>query len=157
MTTSSAETSRGAFLRTLVGVNKPQTGEDPLTRDLLRSPENGGDLEQLARAFLDAAMAKLADERALPASAYRPWIRAGFDYPGPVVLELPETRALEEAIEAAMPERFKRLGPRVDTHRPHHYLFGLLESTVAALTVADEPYATASTSACAKSESSRPS
>jgi hypothetical protein len=52
----------------------------------------------LARAFLDAAMAKLADERALPASAYRPWIRAGFDYPGPVVLELPETRALEEAI-----------------------------------------------------------
>jgi hypothetical protein len=56
-----------------------------------------------------------------------------------------------------MPERFKRLGPRVDTHRPHHYLFGLLESTVAALTVADEPYATASTSACAKSESSRPS
>ena len=104
-------------------------------------------LEPLARAFLDAAMAKLTEQRALPASAYRPWIRAGVDYPGPVVLELPESRALEEAIEAAMPERFKRLGPRVDTHSPHHYLFGLLESTVAALTVADEPYAAASSAA----------
>lgn len=105
------------------------------------------ELASLAFVFLDAAMAKLVEQRALPASAYRPWIKAGVDYPGPVVLELPETRALEEALQAAMPERFKRVGPRVDTHRPHHYLFGLLESTVAALTVADEPYAANSSAA----------
>jgi Apea-like HEPN len=135
------------LLGNLVCVNEPHTGEDTLPRDLAALPENSRDLEPLARAFLDAAMARLAEERVLPASAYRPWIRAGVDYPGPVVLELPEARVLEEAIEVAMPERFKRLGPRVDTHSPHQYLFGLLESTVAELTIADEPYAAASSAA----------
>jgi hypothetical protein len=116
-------------------VNKQQIGN------------SDSDLEPRASLFLDAAMSRLADERVLPASPYRPWIRAGVDYPGPAVLELPESRALEKAIEAAMPSRFKRLGPRVDTHRPHDYIFGLLESTVAALTKADEPYAAASSAA----------
>jgi hypothetical protein len=100
-----------------------------------------------AMAFLDAAMAILAVEGVLPASPYRPWIRAGVDYPGPLILDLPETRAFEEAIEAAIPARFVRLGPRVDTHHPREYLFGLLESSIAALTVAHEPYAAVSSAA----------
>jgi len=95
----------------------------------------------LAARFLDAAMSALIEKQVLPGSPYRPWIHVGVDYPGPLVLQSEQADALEAAIEAALPDRFRQIGPRNDTHRGRDYVLGLLESTVAALTVAQEPYA----------------
>ena len=130
-----------------VDVDRPQINGDVPRAELAPPSADREHLESLARAFLDAALTKLAEERVLPVSPYRPWIHAGIDYPGPVIHDLPETRALEEAVESATPDRFKRPGQGVDVHRPHQYVLGLLESTVAALTTAGEPHTSAATPA----------
>jgi hypothetical protein len=61
---------------------------------------------QAARACAGAAFARLAQVRVIPTSQYHPFIRAGRDYYGVPIMEMPEFKTLEGMLNAAYPERF---------------------------------------------------
>ena len=105
--------------------------------------EDEAQLRVLAGNVLRQSFEALTEERVIPRSRYRPWIRMARDYFGHSV----ETDGpLSEALKTAIPERFK--GRQLDEAMdwPSRYASALLEGAVAAATLADEPYEASSPS-----------
>ena len=87
-----------------------------------------------ARNFIGAALPALAELRVVPASIYRPFLRAGDDYEGGDVMGLPEFTELEAALHHLYPEWLvlttTPLG-QPDLEYASSYVFGLLEAAIA--------------------------
>lgn len=117
--------------------------EVPLASRFVLTADGEAQIREAARDALTRSFATLAEERVLPRPRYRPWIWMARDYFGHAVegSEGPLARALE----AALPDRFKRQGAHAIDF-PWNYASALLEAAVAAATLADEPYDIASPS-----------
>lgn len=101
------------------------------------SPDDEVRIRRAAQDALSRSFPKLAEERVLPRSRYRPWIWMARDYYGHAVEG--EAGQLAKALEAALLKRFERSpGPGIDY--PWNYAAALLEAAVAAATLANEPY-----------------
>lgn len=101
------------------------------------SPEHEATLRTLAQNALRQSFEVLAEERVIPRSQHRPWIRVGRDYFGHAV---ERDGPLSKALEAALPDRFDRSTLDATVDYPWWYSRALLEAAVASATIADEPY-----------------
>ena len=98
-------------------------------------------LKTAARAFIGAAMPAFAEYNLIPTSFYRPYLRAGHDYEGAIVLGLPEFKELESALARAYPHRFPDTPPAdIDREFPITYILRLLEASVARCAANAEEY-----------------
>jgi|SRR5581483_811711 len=110
---------------------------NPDTSAFALAADDEARIRQAALDALSRSFPRLVEERVLPRSRYRPWIWMARDYYGHAVEG--EGGQLAKALEAALPQRFKRSpGPGIDY--PWNYAAALLEAAVAAATLADEPY-----------------
>jgi len=107
------------------------------------APTDEAKIREAARNALRRSFERLTEERVLPRSQYRPWIRMARDYFGHAVEG--SGGPLAQALEAALPERFERQRRHAVDH-PWNYPSALLEAAVAAATLADEPYEVSSPS-----------
>lgn len=107
------------------------------------SLEHETTLRSLAQSVLGRSFGVLAEERVIPRSRYRPWIRVGRDYFGHAV---ESDGPLSKALDAALPDRFDRSKLDATVDYPWWYGRALLEAAVASATIADEPYDVASPS-----------
>jgi hypothetical protein len=115
----------------------------PAMSPFVLTAEDEARIREAARDVLRRSLATLAEERVVPRSRYRPWIRMARDYFGHAVER--SEGPLAKALEAALPARFDRQrGPAPD--HPWSYGSALLEAAVAAATMADEPCDVASPS-----------
>lgn len=107
------------------------------------SAEHESTLRTLAADALERSFTILMRERVIPRSRYRPWIAAGRDYEG---YAAESEGPLSKALEAALPDRFRRIPLDVTMDYPWGYGHALLQAAVAAATQADEPYEVSSPS-----------
>lgn len=111
--------------------------ERPASHAFVLAPADEDRIRTAAREGLARAFRRLTDERVLPRSQNRPWIRVGRDYFGPA-LEGSEG-PLNQALASALPNRFEwRTREAMDL--TWNYPEALVRAAVAAATEADEPY-----------------
>lgn len=95
-------------------------------------------IERIAKEFVVAGLAELRSSSILPRPQLEPWIRAGRQYAGQIVTQLPEFERLERALEAAFPAKF---APRSSIREfPLNYAFSLLEGCVATISRGSRDY-----------------
>jgi hypothetical protein len=85
---------------------------------------------QAARACAGAAFARLAQVRVIPTSQYHPFIRAGRDYYGVPIMEMPEFKTLEGMLNAAYPERFSEPLKSPRPEFANQYILSFIEASV---------------------------
>lgn len=89
-------------------------------------------LRMAAQTFIGAAIPALAEYHLVPVSSYRPFLRAGYDYEGTIVMGLPEFKEFESALERAYPDRFPQEEvPLLNREYANTYIFSFLETAVA--------------------------
>ena len=118
----------------------PLPREDDGPKEAVRFPlsaEHETTLRTLAEDALRQSFEVLTQERVLPRSEHRPWIRLGRDYWGHAI---ESEGPLSKALEAALPDRFERRTIDATVDYPWWYGHALLEAAVASATIADEPY-----------------
>lgn len=87
-------------------------------------------IEHLAQAFVAAAFRELTSQRVIPTSEFHPWVRAGRDYYGPTLMELPEFKACESLLGELYPARFSKPLERRHAEFSNTYLLQLVEACV---------------------------
>lgn len=98
------------------------------------APEQTRRIRAVAEEVLRRSLPTLTEERVIPRSRYRPWIRMAKDYFGHAVSD----SDLAQVLESELPQRFPKNMPSIDY--PWAYGGPLVEAAVAAATLADEPY-----------------
>lgn len=88
-----------------------------------------------AAEFLRAALQALEQDGVIPPPRFHPYLEVGRDYYGPELMPLIEFRSLEAALEAAYPKRFAESIPLRERDFPNSYIFPLLETCIARLTL----------------------
>ena len=88
-------------------------------------------LVSLAQAFASRAFPILRAQHVLPVSRFRPLLRVGHHYQGSDVMNQPEFRELEAALNGAYPERFAEPMTRDNAEFANSYIFGFLEAAIA--------------------------
>ena len=88
-------------------------------------------LVSLAQAFIGRAFPILLEQHVLPVSRFQPLVRVGHHYQGSDIMNQPEFRELESALENAYPERFAEPTTRANAEFPNSYVFGFLEAAIA--------------------------
>jgi hypothetical protein len=119
---------------------RPSNEAEPLRKTYPLVPQAAARIRSIAEDVLRRALSVLVEERVVPRSRYRPWIRMAKDYYGHAVSD----SELAEALKLELPERFAERFPSTD----YRWGYGgaLVEAAVAAATVADDPYDVASPS-----------
>lgn len=87
-------------------------------------------ISNLWRTLVAAAFRELTSQRVIPTSAYHPWIRAGRDYYGPTLMELPEFKACESLLNEVYPARFNEPLKKRHAEFSNAYLLHLIEACV---------------------------
>lgn len=109
---------------------------NPPASPFVLTADDEAQIRHAARDTLSWSFARLVEERVLPRSRHRPWIRKAYDYFGDAVER--SEGPLAQTLQTALPKRFDLRHRSIDLP---WYASGLLEAAVAAATLADEPYA----------------
>lgn len=89
------------------------------------------EIRLLANSFLQEAWQYLRTEHVVPASRFRPYLHVGTDYEGQPLMGMSSFTALEAALLAQFPHRFKEPLVAEKPEFPNHYIFRLLEAHIA--------------------------
>ncbi|MEV7595663.1 hypothetical protein AB0O42_35930, partial [Streptomyces sp. NPDC089922] len=88
-------------------------------------------LTALAHAFIGRAFLILQEQHVLPVSRFQPFVQVGHHYQGSDLMNQPEFRELESALEDAYPERFSEPLTRANPEFANSYIFSFLEAAIA--------------------------
>jgi hypothetical protein len=102
------------------------------------------EIQRAAGTFLDVAFESLAKLRVVPTPIYHPHLEVGRDYSGSAVGNLQEFRDLEAALDQAYPERFDEATAGLASDFSSHWIYSLLEASVARCSIRGEQLASSS-------------